>query len=138
DTMTRASEHGLPRRERAAPPAEALVGARQAQADRTREAILLEGDHRHVGLDGCDQHRVVQPVAARDTAGAHPLERNRLDRRAVLVGIDPHLPEEDPVGPRHGLLAEGDRLAAGVAVGELAQALLHIRWALAGWASTVV
>jgi hypothetical protein len=40
----------------------------------------------------------------------------------VLVGIDPHLPEEDPVRPRHRLLAERDGLAARVAVREVAQA----------------
>jgi hypothetical protein len=54
---------------------------------------------------------------------AHPLERDRLGRRAVLVGVEADLAEEDAVGPRDRLLAELDGLAARVAVAERAQAL---------------
>ena len=57
---------------------------------------------------------------------SQPLERDPLHRRAVGVGVDADLAGEDPVGPRHGVLAHVDHLAAGVAVGQRAQPLLHV------------
>ena len=47
-----------------------------------------------------------------------PLERERLDRRAVLVGVEADVAEEHAVGPRHRLLAQRHRLRAAEAVGE--------------------
>jgi hypothetical protein len=49
----------------------------------------------------------------------------------VLVGVDADLAEEDAVGPRDRLLAQVHGLAAGVAVREHSQPLLHDRRAAA-------
>ena len=67
-----------------------------------------------------------------EAAGLQPLERERLDRGAVHVGVEADVPEEHAVGPRHGLLAQRDRLRAAEAVGEHPQPLAQLRRARAG------
>src|SRR5205807_587297 len=116
-------DHHLTRGQRAAVPAEALARRRHAQPERAGELVVVEGHDRDARLDGRDQQRVVQQVAAREAARAHAFEGDLLDRRPVLVGVDAHLPEEDAVRPRDGLLPEGHRLPAREAVGEVAESL---------------
>ena len=76
--------------------------------------------------------RVVEQVAAAERPVLHPVERGLLGRRAVVVRIDPHLAEEDAIGPGNRLLAEVDGLSARVAVAEAAQALLDLLRRAAG------
>ena len=101
--------------------------AGEPQPERSGQAVLVEGQHGHVRLDGCDQQRVVDQVPAREPARAHPLERDGLGRGAVLVRIDSDLAEKDPVGPRDRLLPKRHGLATGVAVGERPQAPPDVR-----------
>ena len=60
------------------------------------------------------------------------VERERLDRRALLVGVEPDVAEEHAVGPRHRLLAQRHRLRTAEAVRQHAQALAQLRRAGAG------
>ena len=76
------------------------VRRRAARAPRRRR-VGVERPHRHAGLHHRDRQRVVEHRARREAAGLQPLERERLDRRAVLVGVEPDVAEEDAVGPRH-------------------------------------
>src|SRR6185503_16462792 len=62
----------------------------------------------------------------------HPVERGLLGRRAVVVGVDAHLPEEHPVRPGDRLLAQVHRLAARISVAQLPQPLLDLRRRAAG------
>ena len=107
--------------------AQPLSLVREPQPERRRHLVRVERHHRHARLDRRDHERVVEQVAAAERAVLHPVERGLLGGRAVVVGVDPDLAEEDPVGPRDRLLAQVDRLAARVAVAQLAQALLDLR-----------
>ena len=81
-----------------------------AEPELAVDAVGVERPHRHAGLHHRDRQRVVEQRARREAAGLQPLERERLDRRAVLVGVEPDVAEEDAVGVRHRLLAQRHRL----------------------------
>jgi hypothetical protein len=111
--------------------AEALARARQPEPDLAADALGVEGRHGHPGLDDRDRQRVVHEAAAQEPARLHPLQRGLLGGGGAGVRVDADLAEEDPVGPRDGLLAQVDRLASGVAVAQLAEAIAHRRRAAA-------
>ena len=73
-----------------------------------------------------DRQRVVEQAVAAKAAVVHPLQGQLLDRRPLLVGVEPDVAVEDPVGPGDRLLAQVDRLGAREAVRERAQALLEL------------
>ncbi len=100
----------------------ARLGGAQAQAALDRRGV--ERPHRHVGLHHRDRDRVVERVAAAEAAVLHALERQRLDRDPLLVGLEPDVAEEDPVGVRDRLLAQRDRLRPAEAVRQQPQPLL--------------
>ena len=84
--------------------AEPLAGLRDAQPELALDTVGVERAHRDPRLDHRDRERVVDDVAAPEPPGAQALEHRRLPGRAVLLGVDPDLAEEDAVG-------RGDRLA---------------------------
>ena len=104
---------------------------RQAKPELALQPGRVERVHRHARLERGDQQGVVHEVAALEVAGAHALERDALDRRALHVGVHAHVPEEHPVGLRDRLLAHGHGLCAGEAVAQEAESVLHGARALA-------
>ena len=112
--------------------AEALAALRAAQPDLPFQPVGVERPHRHAGLHHRDRERVVEHRARREAAGLQPLERQRLDRRAVLVGVEPDVAEEDAVGVRDRLAPQLDRLRAAEAAREHAQPLAEPRRARPG------
>ena len=108
------------------PPALASA-ARGAPARRSPSSA----QHRHRGLHRRDRQRVVEQRARAEAAVLHPLQRERLDRRAALVGVEPDVAEEDAVGLRDRLLAQRDRLRRR---GTRPTARAGARAAPAGWA----
>ena len=99
----------------------ARLGGAQPQAALDRRGV--ERPHRHAGLHHRDRDRVVEHVAAAEAAVLHALERQRLDRDPPLVGLEPDVAEEDPVGLRDRLLAQRDRLRPAEAVRQQPQPL---------------
>ena len=90
---------------------QALARRRAAQPQRPVQARVVERPHRHAGLDHRDEQRVLQRPA-RDEAALHQaIERRRLDRRALRVGIEADVAEEGAVG------APGPARGAGSAPG---------------------
>ena len=55
---------------------------------------------RHAGLEQREQQRVVDAARASEAAVEQALDRRRLDRRAVDVGVEADVAEEDAVGVR--------------------------------------
>src|SRR6185369_13318462 len=86
------------------------------------DLLPVEYAQRHPGLDDRDVERVLWQAAALEGAVVEALQRELLDRRAGLVGVEADLAEEDPVGPGDRPFAEADRVGAVEAIGELAQA----------------
>ena len=74
------------------------------------DLVGVEGAQGDAGLDDRDRERVVEQVLALEAALLHPVERQLLDRRQGLVGVEADVAEEDAVGPRDRLLAQRDRL----------------------------
>ena len=71
-------------------------------------------------------------LLADEAAALHALQRDRLHRRRLLVGVEPDVAVEDPVGPGDRLVAKVDRLRAREPVREGREALLHLAWSAAG------
>ena len=114
----------LPARHVAPVAAQALVYVGQPQPQLAGHERRVEGAHRHAGLERRDQQRVGHQPARLEAAVLQPLDRDLLDRRALLVGVDADLAEEDAVGPRHRLLAHRHRARAVKAVREHRHPLL--------------
>ena len=109
------------RRRPGGPPAPAArprpgPGARPPRATRTPSGAVdlggVERPDRHAGLDQREEQRVVEQVVATEPAVHEAVEHGRLGRRAVGVGVEADVAEEDAVGPRDRLLALGDGLGA--------------------------
>ena len=94
--------------------------------------VAVERPHGHAGLHHRDRQRVVEQRARAEAAGLQALERERLDRRAVDVGVEADVAEEHAVGPRHGALAQHHGLRAAEAVRQLPQPLAQVGRAAAG------
>ena len=104
---------------------EGLVRPGAAQAEPALQAVGVERPQRDAGLHHRDRQRVVEQALRAQAALEQALERERLDRCALRVGVEADVAEEDAVGPRHRLPAQGHRLGAAEAVRERAQALAH-------------
>ena len=133
----RAGRPGRRRRTRRSPSCSPRV--RRAQPELALDAVGVERPHRHAGLHHRDRQRVVEHRARAEAAALQPLERERLDRRAVLVGVEPDVAEEDAVGLRHRPAgAASTACGAAEAVGEHAQPLAQLRRAAAASAPSSV
>ncbi len=84
---------------------------------------VVERPHRDAGLDERDEQGVLQRPARGEAALHQALERRGLDRRALRVGIEADVAEEDAVGVRDRLAAQRQRAGAVEAVGQQRQAL---------------
>ena len=124
-------DHDLRARERPQL-AERLPRPRQAQPELALDALGVEGHERHARLGDGDGERVVEQVLAAEPAVAQALQRDRLHRGALAVGVDADLAREHAVGPGHRVLAHVDHLRARVTVREPAQALLQLAWRAPG------
>ena len=119
------SEDERARRQRRHPALELLALDREAQPEPALDLRGVEGLHRDPDLDDRDRQRVLDPVSAAKAPVAHAVERDLLDRRRRLVGIEGDVAEEDAVGPGDRALAQDDRLLAPEAVAELPQPFLQ-------------
>ena len=113
-------------------PREALAAAGRAQAEVALDAVTVERPDGHPGFHHRDRQRVVEQRARAEAAGLQALERERLDRCAVDIGVEADVAEEHAVGPRHRALAQHHGLRAAEAVRQLPQALAQVGRAAAG------
>src|SRR5215207_7194599 len=119
------------RRERPRAALQPLPFGALADAEASLGAVGVEGAKGHDGLDDRDRQRVVEEALADEATPLDPLQGDRLDRRWLLVRIQSDLAKEHPVRPWDRLVAQGDRLRAREAVGQLREAVLHVAGAAA-------
>ena len=113
-------------------PSRPSPGSRGADPQAPLDPPRVEGAQGHSRLDDRDRQRVVEQAPADEAAALHALQRDRLHRRLLLVGVEPDVAVEDAVGPGDRLVAEVDRLRAREPVREGREALLDLAWSAAG------
>ena len=102
---------------------QALAGLRAAQPQRPVQARVVQRPYGDAGLDHGHQQGVLQRPARDEASLDQAIERRRLHRRALRIGIEADVAEEDAVGRRDRLAAQGQRAGAVEAVGQQRQAL---------------
>ena len=105
------------------PGGDALAARGRAQDDVAGQRRIVEGDDRDAGLHHREDQRVGDAVAGVELAVHEALDRHLLDRRAIDVGVEADLAEEDAVGARHRAGAQRDRVGAAEAVADVLQPL---------------
>ena len=80
------------------------------------DAVSIEGLQSDAGLHGRDRDGVIGEPARPEAAVFESFDRELLDRSPRTVRVEPDVPEEDAIGPRHRLLAKVDRVGTEEAV----------------------